>query len=53
MDQKKNIIKGICATKFCSRKPDGNRILCNTCRSKKNRSKDPVRYAYNNLKKVL
>lgn len=38
-----------CATRFCRRDPKG-RKHCSTCRSRKRRQDDPVRYAYQNLK---
>lgn len=48
LEYKKHIMKGVCATKNCSNKATGK--LCNTCRCRKSRLKDPVRYAYNNLR---
>lgn len=38
-----------CATKRCRNNTEG-RELCNTCRSRKARLSDPVKYAYQNLK---
>lgn len=40
---------GVCAAKSCTNTTD--RTLCGTCRSRKYRLADPVRYAYNNLKR--
>lgn len=37
-----------CHTKYCRNKAQGK--FCSTCRSRKAREADPVRYAYNNLK---
>ena len=39
---------GICTVRFCNNKTKGS--LCSTCRCRKSRIEDPVRYAYNNLK---
>lgn len=44
----KQPVKGKCATAFCNRKPQGK--FCSSCRCRLSRIKDPVRYAYNNLK---
>lgn len=48
--EKVNPEKGVCAAEGCSNIPKGNRKLCNTHRSQLSRLKDPVRYAYNNLR---
>lgn len=40
--------KKICATPYCKNTVEGK--FCSTCRSKKSRAKDPVRYAYTALK---
>lgn len=48
LEYKTNIKPGVCAAKFCNNKT--NRKLCGTCRARKSRLEDPVRYAYNNLK---
>jgi hypothetical protein len=39
-----------CATKYCNRKPEGNRQYCSTCRSRKCRQNNILKYTYNNLK---
>lgn len=49
MELKKNIKPGVCATKFCKNKTDG-RKLCSTCRVRKHRESDPVKYAFENLR---
>jgi|SRR6185312_1176724 len=49
MEVKKNITKGVCATKFCKNKTYG-RKHCSTCRCKKTRQADPVKYAYQSLR---
>jgi hypothetical protein len=41
--------KGICKNKWC--RHECTTTLCNTCRSRKSRLADPVRYSYNNHKK--
>jgi hypothetical protein len=41
--------QGRCAEKYCKRKTNGTKI-CSTCRSRKSRQKNPVKYCYNNLK---
>lgn len=46
---RKRKLKGICQNKGCKNDPKG-RTLCGTCRSRKYRLADPVRYAYNNHK---
>lgn len=43
-----NPVKGKCLTLYCPNRPEGS--FCSTCRSRKARSADPVRYAYNNLR---
>jgi len=48
MTLKQNIQPGVCAAKFCRNKTPFT--LCSTCRSKKAREKDPVKYAFNALK---
>ncbi len=45
---KKNKAAGHCSVKYCSNKAVGS--LCSTCRSRKTRMADPVRYAFNNLR---
>lgn len=45
---KKHIVPGVCAVKHCTNKCSGK--MCGSCRSRKSRISDPVRYAYNNLK---
>ena len=45
---KKHIVKGRCSTKYCNNKAVGK--LCSTCRSRKCRENDKVRYAFNNLR---
>jgi hypothetical protein len=45
---KQNRKKGECAAKFCRNEAAG--VLCNTCRSRKSRLSDPVRYAWWNLR---
>lgn len=45
---KKNPVKGRCHVAYCNNKAVG--AMCSTCRSRKCRQADPVRYAYNNLK---
>lgn len=47
---KKNPKQGICHVAHCANRTTGKTTLCSTCRSKKCRKADPVRYAYNNLK---
>jgi hypothetical protein len=47
--EKKNVKKGLCAGLGCSNKSPTRRF-CNTCRSRKARLKDPIRYAWTNLK---
>ncbi len=49
MELRKNIKPGICAAKYCNHKVNGTR-LCSTCRSKKCRENDPVKYAFTALK---
>lgn len=41
--------KGRCATKYCKRKTNGSK-LCSTCRARKWRERNPVKYCYSNLK---
>jgi hypothetical protein len=41
-------MKRKCQTKYCRNKTHGK--YCSTCRSKKCRATDPVRYAFNNLR---
>lgn len=48
--ENKNKVNGRCSAYGCYRVPEGNRTLCNTCRSRKIRTEDPERYAYNNLR---
>lgn len=48
LQYKKHIVKGVCAVKNCTNDAQGK--LCSTCRSRKSRLADPVRYAFNNLK---
>jgi len=50
MELKKNIKPGICATKFCKNKTYGGRKLCSSCRCKKSRMQDPVKYAFTSLR---
>jgi adenine specific DNA methylase Mod len=45
---KKNTKPGQCIVARCTNKTKG-RKMCNTCRSRKCRQGDPVRYAFNNL----
>lgn len=40
--------EGVCSAAFCTNKTQYT--LCSTCRARKSRLADPVRYAYNNLK---
>lgn len=40
----------LCATKYCRRKPKGNRTYCSTCRGRKWRKENPFKYHYNNLR---
>lgn len=47
---KKNTKSGICHIAQCTNPTPGKTKLCSTCRSRKCRKADPVRYAYNNLK---
>lgn len=42
---------GFCQTSACNNETDGNRKHCGTCRSKKYRSNDQVRYFLNNLRR--
>jgi adenine specific DNA methylase Mod len=46
---KKNPKPGRCSVMRCNNKCKGRAKMCNTCRSRKCRQGDPVRYAYNNL----
>lgn len=46
---KQNIVKGKCAAKYCTNKAERTKF-CNTCRSRKSRLSDPVRYAFWNLR---
>jgi hypothetical protein len=39
-----------CETEDCKNIPDGKRKFCSTCRSRKSRGKDVVRYAFNVLR---
>lgn len=48
LEFKTNIVRGRCSVKHCTNKCKGK--MCNTCRCRKSRIEDPVRYAYNNLK---
>lgn len=48
LELKTRTVKGKCLAKGCSNQTVGN--LCGTCRSRKSRLADPVKYAYNNLK---
>lgn len=48
LQYKNTTVKGICTAKGCTNKCKGS--LCNTCRCRKSRIEDPVRYAFNNLK---
>jgi hypothetical protein len=41
---------GRCHVAHCTNKTTGTTKLCSTCRSRKCRKADPVRYAYNNLR---
>lgn len=45
---KKHIKKGTCSVQNCTNKCKGK--MCSTCRARKSRLADPVRYAFNNLK---
>lgn len=45
---KKNRKPGRCAIRFCSNKAKG--LMCSTCRSRKTRAADPVKYAFYNLR---
>jgi len=45
---KKHPSPGICAVNNCKNKCKGK--LCSTCRCRKSRIEDPVRYAFNNLR---
>jgi hypothetical protein len=45
---RKNIKKGFCSVAFCKNKCKGK--ICSTCRCRKSRIEDPVRYAFNNLR---
>lgn len=45
---KQHIVKGRCAVKFCNNKTKVP--VCSSCRCKETRAKDPVRYAFINLK---
>lgn len=45
---KKHTTPGICAVAYCKNKCKGK--MCSTCRSRKSRLADPVRYAFNNLR---
>lgn len=42
---------GYCQSDNCTNKTVGNRLHCGTCRSRKYREADPVRYFLNNLKR--
>lgn len=42
--------EGICKHWGCSNTPDPGRRVCNTCRARMARVKNPTRYAFNNLK---
>lgn len=46
----KRVVPGKCTTRGCKNKCKGKVKHCTTCRSRIARLKDPVRYAYNNLK---
>lgn len=46
---KKHIKPGQCATSYCRNRTSGGKH-CSTCRSKKSRQQDPVKYAYTALK---
>lgn len=46
---KKNFKPGVCQTWGCKNNPQG-RKFCSTCRKTQSRLKDPVKYAYNNVK---
>jgi hypothetical protein len=46
---KKNVVPGRCAVAYCTNRTDRSH-LCSTCRSRKARLSDPVRYAFNNLR---
>lgn len=48
LEYKKHVVKGVCAAKNCTRKCKGK--LCSSCRCRKYRLSDPVRYAFNNLR---
>lgn len=45
---KNKIIKGQCSNEGCNHPTKGK--LCSTCRSRKSRLNDPVRYSFNNIK---
>jgi hypothetical protein len=45
---KKHITPGVCAVAYCRNKCKSK--MCSTCRSRKSRLADPVRYAFNNLR---
>lgn len=45
---KEKPVSGVCTARGCANKCKGK--LCNTCRCRKSRIEDPVRYAFNNLK---
>ena len=49
LEYKTHTIKGLCEVKGC-RNETGGRKLCASCRSRKARLADPVRYAFNNLR---
>src|SRR5690242_8318139 len=45
---KKNTKAGRCSVAYCNNKATGK--MCSTCRSRKARMSDPVRYSFNNLR---
>ena len=48
LEYKKHPTPGKCAVKFCGNNAKGE--LCSTCRCRKSRLADPVRYSYYNIK---
>ncbi len=48
IEYKTHVVRGICSAKYCKNKCKSK--LCGTCRSRKARLADPVRYAFNNLR---
>jgi hypothetical protein len=50
LELKARRVKGICWVKGCSRRTGGNTKLCTTCRSRKCRMLDTVKYSYLNKK---